>query len=398
MMLEGENIICFAGEDWWYHNPHSKNHLMKIFARRNRVLFLNSIGFRFPSTSDAAFAYRVVNKLRSYLRPPTQVAEGLVVASPVMLPFYGRPALFQAASAILLGQIRWLSHRYGLRNPILWVGMPTAQPILARLRPKLTIYHYSDKFTAYEGVPQLVRRLHERLIRQVDLVVFAGKQLFAEEAHKNPNSVLLPHGVDVDHFSRAMEQDGGVPRDVAQIPRPIVGFWGELNYSVDQRLIRQVAVRLPNVSFVFLGQVKEDVSALEALGNVFFLGQKRYADLPRYARAFDVCILPLTVDHEYDRHRSPVKLREYLATGRPVVSVDYPEVRDWRGLVDLARDAEEFADAIRRNLADGRSQQRLRRLRAVAGDSWEARALEISQVIRKTLERKAAYGPGEVRR
>lgn len=387
-MLKGENIVCFAGEDWWYHNPHSKNHLMRVFARYNRVLFLNSIGFRFPSPSDRAFAYRVLSKLKSYLHPPEEVEPNLIVASPVMLPFYSQPQLFVLGSAFLRLQIDALLRRYGFQRPILWVGMPTAQPILRHLRPKLVVYHYSDKFTAYDGTPRFVRALHERLIRTADLVVFAGKQLYAEESHKNPNSVLLPHGVDVDHFAKALNGAGPLPADLAPIPRPVAGFWGELNYSVDQRLVGRVAQLLPDVSFVFLGKVKEDVSRLESLPNVHFLGQKRYQELPDYARGFDVCILPLTVDHEYDRHRSPVKLREYLASGRPVVSVDYPEVRDWGGLVELAVSAEGFAEAIRRCLRDGAPGARIRRVQSVAGESWEARAAEISEVMRKLLERK----------
>ena len=389
MRLRGENIVCFAGEDWWYHNPHSKNHLMRVFARQgNRVLFLNSIGFRFPSVGDRSFAYRVGNKLRSLLRRPRWVEPNLLVASPFLLPAYGKPALFALGWRLLLLQIKALFWRYGISQPILWIGMPTAEPLVGHLGEKFVLYHYSDKFTAYDGVPQNVVTLHERLIREADLVVFAGRQLYAAEAHKNRNSVLLQHGVDLAHFGRA-RQPGRLPPDLRRIPRPIAGFWGELNYSVDQRLLERVARELPQVSFVLLGQVKTDVSRLEALPNVHFLGQKRYEELPEYARGFDVCLIPLTVDHEYDRHRSPIKLREYLATGRPVVSVRYPEVEPFAPHVFLAQTAREFAQAVRLALAPKVARRWRERVNLVRGDSWEVRADEIGGLIARLLAEKA---------
>ncbi len=389
MSLRGENIVCFAGEDWWYHNPHSKNHLMRVFARQgNRVLFLNSIGFRFPSVGDRSFAYRVGNKLRSLLRPPRWVEPNLLVASPFLLPAYGKPALFALGWRLLLLQIKALFWRYGISEPILWIGMPTAEPLVGRLGEKFVLYHYSDKFTAYDGVPENVVGLHERLIREADLVVFAGQQLYRSERHKNPHSVLLQHGVDLVHFGRALEP-GPLPEDLAAVRRPVAGFWGELNYSVDQKLLEKAARALPEVSFVLLGQVKTDVSQLEALPNVHFLGQKRYEELPDYARGFDVCLIPLTVDHEYDRHRSPIKLREYLATGRPVVSVRYPEVEPFEPHVILATSPEEFVRGIRRALTPEIAAQWRQRVNLVRNDSWEVRAEEIGSVIARHLAEKA---------
>src|ERR1700747_2585654 len=86
--LEGESIVCFAGEDWWYHHPHSKNHILKRLARENRVLFVNSIGMGLPKLSNPDFFLKIRRKLRSYSRWLRRVPEGLWVLSPVSIPLY----------------------------------------------------------------------------------------------------------------------------------------------------------------------------------------------------------------------------------------------------------------------------------------------------------------------
>ena len=87
--LEGESIICFAGEDWWYHHPHSKNHMLKRYALRNNVLFVNSISMGLPSMAIPDFFLKIRRKLKSYPRWLRKVPEGLFVMTPLNLPLYG---------------------------------------------------------------------------------------------------------------------------------------------------------------------------------------------------------------------------------------------------------------------------------------------------------------------
>src|SRR6266849_1988622 len=148
--LSGESIVCFAGEDLWYHHPHYKNHLLKRFAKKNRVLFVNSISMGLPSVSNPDFFLKIRRKLRSYMRWLRKVPEGLHVMTPIALPFYG-PRWAQVLNRWLLNvQIRLAMKICHISRPILWIAIPTAAVVAEKLPAKLILYHVSDKYDATE--------------------------------------------------------------------------------------------------------------------------------------------------------------------------------------------------------------------------------------------------------
>ena len=127
-ILTGQSIVCFGGEDWWYHHPHSKNHLMKRFARAgNRVVFVNSISMGLPGLASRDLLPRVARKLRSYAKLARTTEEGITVVSPAALPFYGSRAARAANRRLIAAQVRRLARSRGLTRPIMWVAIPTAE-------------------------------------------------------------------------------------------------------------------------------------------------------------------------------------------------------------------------------------------------------------------------------
>src|SRR5229473_2346616 len=128
--LSGESIVCFAGEDWWYHFPHSKNHIMKRLARQNRVLFVNSITMGLPSVSNPDFFLKIRRKLRSYLRWLRRVPEGLYVLSPITLPLYGSKTARALNQVLLILQLRLVMLLCGMRKPIVWVASIAAVDVV----------------------------------------------------------------------------------------------------------------------------------------------------------------------------------------------------------------------------------------------------------------------------
>src|SRR5206468_5656281 len=163
------------GEDWWYHHPHSKNHLMRRFARiGNKVIFVNSISMGLPSFRHPDLLPRIVRKLRSYARYVRRTDEGILVVSPLALPFFGS-SVIRALNRILLSvQIRRVVRRAGMRKPILWIAIPTAVDMVGRFNESLVIYQVSDKYDQgtmdYATDPNEIRRLHERAIDAADIV------------------------------------------------------------------------------------------------------------------------------------------------------------------------------------------------------------------------------------
>src|ERR1700730_9083753 len=148
--LSGESIMCFAGEDWWYHHPHSKNHILKRLATENRVLFVNSITMGLPSASNPDFCLKIGRKLRSYMRWLRKVPDGLYVMTPISLPLYGSRVGRAINRWLLLFQLRLVMLFLRLRKPVLWVAIPTAADLVDALGAKLVLYHVSDKYDANE--------------------------------------------------------------------------------------------------------------------------------------------------------------------------------------------------------------------------------------------------------
>src|SRR5438445_346788 len=162
--------------------------------------------------------------------------------------------------------------------------------------------------------------------------------------------------LDVAHFARALDPTTGVPEDLRRLPRPIIGFFGLLADWVDMSLVRELALARPGWSFALIGKATTDLGALRGLANVYLLGQKPYSVLPGYCRGFDVGIIPFR-RNELTIRANPLKLREYLAAGVPVVSTRLPEVARYEGLVHLADGVEGFLTAISAALGQ-RSEER----------------------------------------
>src|SRR6202044_2393529 len=200
--LEDESIICFAGEDWWYHHPHSKNHLLKRYARRNKVLFVNSISMGLPSVANPDFFLKIKRKLRSYTRWLRKVPEGLWVMTPVNLPLYGSRVGRWVHRKLLGGQPPAAMLLLQMSRPILWVAIPTAAEMAGRLGEKLLLYQVSDKYDANEDSAlsgQVIRKYDRELKEAADVVLYSGRKLFREATE--PNRYFLEQAVDFEHFS-----------------------------------------------------------------------------------------------------------------------------------------------------------------------------------------------------
>jgi len=164
-MLRDQSIICFGGEDWWYHHPHSKAHLMRKFARAgNKVIFVNSISMGLPGLAHKDLLPRIRRKLRSYSKLARETEDGITVVSPASLPFFGTAAARNVNRRLLSAQIGKLARSRGLTNPILWIAIPTAAEMIGTLDEAAVVYQVSDKYDAntmdHATDPALIRRLH----------------------------------------------------------------------------------------------------------------------------------------------------------------------------------------------------------------------------------------------
>jgi glycosyltransferase involved in cell wall biosynthesis len=392
-VIKGHSIICFAGEDWWYHHPHSKYHLMRRFARAgNRVIFVNSISMGLPSLTNKDLLPRIARKLRSYARLARPTPEGVTVVSPAVIPFFGSRAARTVNRKLLALQIGRLARRGGLTKPILWIAIPTAADMIGEFDEQLVIYQVSDKYDAnlMDHATDLatIRKLHERAIDQADLILYSGQKLLAEAERARERSYLLEQAVDFDHWSQVGSGKLEIANAIAQIPRPRLGYFGAIEpWLVDQDLIKRAAKERPEWQWIFIGNKARGVE-IEALPNTHFLPPVPYQELPRYAAGFDVCVLPWDTAHSFTSYGSAIKVREYLATGKPVVISPLPEYESMGNVLRIARTHDDWFRLVEEALQDNDPAAAQARQAAVSSGTWDARAEWVSQLIEETLAAK----------
>lgn len=390
-MLSGHSIVCLGGEDWWYHHPHSKTHLLKRLARSNRVLFVNSISMGLPRVSSPDFFLKIRRKLGSYARFLRRTPEGILVLTPLVIPVFRSPAIRCLNRRLLASQLRWVLRRYGFSRPLLWIAIPTAADLIGTLGEQLVLYQVSDKYDAnpidHKLEATVIRQLHQALLEKADLVLYSGRRLFEEAQSFREKSRFLEQGVDFDHFARARELAANPPADVADLPRPILGYFGALDFVIDQDLVRYVASKRPRWSWVFIG-LKSNALRIETLPNVRVLPPRPYSEMPRYAAAFDVCVLPWDVRNPFVAYGSAIKVREYLASGKPVVIMGLPEYEPWAGVLRIARDSDSFIAQVENALAERDPAAAHRRQDAVRPHTWDVRAEQLSAWIEQALREK----------
>jgi glycosyltransferase involved in cell wall biosynthesis len=380
--ISGEAFICFAGEDWWYHHPHSKNHLLKRFAKDNKVLFVNSISMGLPSVSNPDFWLKVRRKIKSYLRWLRFVPEGLWVLTPIALPFFGSSAARTVNRILVSLQVRLAMKIAGMNSPIVWVAIPSAADMVKTLGAKAILYQVSDKYEANEDSAlsrETIRGWHDRLTHMADLVMFSGKKLF-EEAVTVPRRYFLEQAVDFEHFAKVCE----AAPEMNAIPSPILFYMGAMDYVMDSDLVMEVAARRPAWQWVFVGLKSNlfDVSG----PNIHFFGSRPYQDLPRFIQKAAVCVLPWRQNNAFTSYGSAIKVKEYLATGKPVVISPLYEYLKTPG-IRIYRSADEFIsmveDALERD-----ADRELRQLQ-VRDCTWDRRALQLGNEIANLLGRRA---------
>lgn len=377
-------VVCFGGEDWWYHNRgHIDFQLMKRFAQQETTLYVNSIVMQKPKLGQGKkFWEKVVRKTKSILSGLKKSEVGFWVYSPFSLPVHHIPGARQLNQWCLRAQIWWVCRRLKIDHPLVWVACPAACDVAIKMKKKKLVYQRTDVYELYPNVDVEIIKQYDRALKsQAELTVFVNRQLCEEESNQCVRSFYLDHGVDYDLFVSA-ESDANVPADICEIKKPIVGFFGSINgnNTVDVELIEEVADRLPEMSIVLIGKQVSDCSRLFARDNVYWLGQKDYPEIPHYGKCFDIAMMPWR-QNEWIAGCNPIKLKEYLALGKPIVSTPFSELQHYPDVVYVARTADEFVEKIRQALTQDSEQAVALRRRRVQPFTWDAKAQQIMEQV-----------------
>ncbi|GAG08945.1 unnamed protein product, partial [marine sediment metagenome] len=248
---------------------------------------------------------------------------GFWVYSPFTLPVYHLVWARPLNELVLRHQIHRVIHKLGLSEPIIWVACPAACDTAIKIKKNLLVYQRTDPYEEYPNVDRdIIRKYDQKLKALADLTLFVNSSLYKQERSQCKNAFFLDHGVDYDMFAMA-EQNPSKPENIADIPKPIIGFFGAIDdHTSDIELVEKITDLLPGMSFVFVGEASANCDGLLSKKNVWMLGQKPYEQIPHYGKCFDVAIMPWR-QNRWIEACNPIKLKEYLALGKPVVSTPF---------------------------------------------------------------------------
>lgn len=384
--LRGRDILCFSHD--WTGDPLSKTHLMRILARDNRILWINAIANRMPTTSKKDIS-RIFKKLSAFTEPVKEVERNIFVLNPLAIPAYGSNAVREFNQRFLRSQVRKAMRNLAFTQPINMVFNPAAGLLAGKLGESELIYYCVDEYTAFTGASKGLKEIEEDLFRRSDVVIVSADNLLQSKKHYNDNTFLIRHGTDWNHFRKALETTTHVPDEIANLRKPIIGFHGLLADWVDYELIKKVAAHFAQGSVVLIGKIAVDaeqkVKVLDNVKNVHFLGRKPYSELPAYCKGFDVAINPFVVN-ELTLAANPLKVREYLAAGLTTVATDIPEVRILEHCL-VARDHDEFIVHLETALRSDVSRAEISD--SIRHESWESKVEELRGLLERTKNGKA---------
>jgi glycosyltransferase involved in cell wall biosynthesis len=275
-------------------------------------------------------------------------------------------------------------------SPVQWFYDPMAVSAFAgHLNEVLTVYDCMDELSKFRGAPPEILDRERDLLVQADVVFTGGRRLFEAKSQFHDNCHFFGCGVDESHFGQARSRETVIPSELAAVGKPILGYFGVVDERLDYDLLGQLADANPDWSVVMIGPVmKGDPQSLPQRSNLVWLGQRPYAELPAFVKAFDLCLMPFALN-EATEFINPTKALEYMATGRPIVSTAVPDVvRNFGSVVRIARSPEDFVRDCRAAVANPDQKGIQRGLEMVKENSWDAIVARMESHIEDALRRK----------
>lgn len=390
-MLQNQDIVCFAPGDWWGMNCSCTTHIMLRFAKKNRVLYINPFSSDLFGATKSGITARIIRKLKSTLKFLRQPQKNLYVFSPIFLPLQGKQTIDRLNNFLLKLQIKIVCSFLRISEPLLWVENIRAVDLIDSFQPIVTIYHVSDLFEEcnYTANREILRKKERELRGKSDVLICVSKKLYDAKAAQRDNVFYLPHGVDFELFREAANNSNNSIKELADVHRPIAGYYGTLTSHNDIELLQHCATHLRDVSFVLAGQITGgNYYELLKQPNVHFLGRIPYEQIPTLCVCFDVCLLQWKMS-KWIRFCNPLKFFEYMASGKPIVSVPIDEiVENYSNVVSVAGTKEEYCNAIGWELNNDTNERARRRIEAAKEHSWDSHFERLSQIITDAIIRK----------
>lgn len=356
-----KEIVVFGLIPWSFRYQRPQQICSRLAEYGYRVFYVNNMcqrGGRVEKITPRIYAFYPDGEGIVYRQLATEEGRGRVVHS-----------------------INQILEKMHFSHPILWVDAPYWEKAVQCFDRQFVVYNCMDSYADFADIREFcpqIQQMEENVCHAAELILTSSKHLQQRLSRYGKLAHLIPNGVDRKHFN--LERDLPTPADLRNIPGPIIGYYGAIAEWFDFDLITYAAEQLPQYSFVLIGDCTVDVGRLRALPNVYFLGEKSYQELPGYVKHFEIAVIPFR-RNELTLSTNPVKLYEYLATGKPIVSVDLPEIKPYANVVYIARDYDEFVYFLEEVVGREAWWVQEKRKKAVRDHDWNDRVQEVAQFL-----------------
>ena len=345
-MLKDEFLIIF-GEDFNRH-PHSLEHIMRPFFSQNKILWVETIGLRSPTFSIYDFK-RIAEKLISFFvskkkLKKTETSQNFTIISPFMIPYNQFKTIRLLNQWSVEKQINSILKQNGIKDTILVSSVPQSCDITKKIKDKISIYFCVDDFSKWPGInPVLADNLENEIIKRSDLIFVTAENLKTTKSQENKKARLITHGVDFEHFNIGLPKK--TIKEQFEKDNLTLCYFGLFDERTDQNIILKIAQHFPSVKIQIIGEVIVSVQELKKYSNIEFIGRINYSELPKKIQEIDILLLPYFLN-ELTININPLKLKEYMATSRAIISTPLPEVLKLKDYLSISRDAEGFISTI----------------------------------------------------
>ena len=362
---------------------------MRLLATENRIIYVNAIGIRKFSWQISQFSL-YLNRIVRLFSKNKKGSSDVIVCNPWIIPLIYNGLITKINKRLIQFQFKRLLSKLDFENYILWIGTPSAVFLLDIFKPDLIVYNPVDRYHSFTFVnkPKLME-YEQQITSESDLILCTSEKIKNDLYSYNENCFTLTHGVAFKHFNLAYNSRE-YPSDIIDIPKPIIGYFGSLADWINDELLIKCAFRYADASIVLIGGISRDMGNLKKLKNVFLLGYKDFNELPIYLNQFSVCLIPFHIN-QLTEGVDPIKLREYLCLGKPVVSVDLPEVRALKDLVYIGEDENDFILKVGTALKENDPILTKRRIQAAREDDWSIKMEQLSDIIDNVYYGKEKY-------
>jgi len=387
------NIICISPAPFDYPIWTNRQHIPIRFAKKHRVIYVFHPYLLRSSIKRNIFYNRKKTKNKNCNR-------NIHLYTPWIIPFSSHNLTIHRINVkISCFFLKKVLKKLDFHEYIIWFYDPEGVYYLNELNPILICYDCVDEYPTMPDYKTKNRKnriidLERKLIKKCNIVFTTSYNLFKKKRELNNNTFLVENVGDYDHFSKAQLKMLNTSSDFPQMPKPIIGFVGALDtYKVDFELIEFLSDQRPEWSFVFIGDMQGGADGKKEVPqkqNIYYLGRKKYKNLPEYVAHFDVCIIPYKIN-DYTRHVFPIKLYEFLSAGKPIVATELPSIQKLQDIIIIAKSYEAFLLGIEEAIQQDSEKLIQNRIEIAKQNTWETRVNKLLSYVESNIALAAAY-------